>query len=509
MTSRLHDFMTSRLSVAMMFAVVLAAVLSQTTMAVVSATSPERTVIVSAASSLADVLASLAREYEAATGQAVRLNLGGSNALARQIADGAPADLFISADDVQVARLAAAGRVQPGTVVDLLSNQLAVVVPGDAPALATVRDLLGPQIRRVAIGDPAGVPAGVYARQYLEAQGLWDAIQSRIVPTGTVRAALAAVESGGVDAAIVYRTDAAVAGGVRVAFEVPREQAPRIRYLAAVVRGARNADAALRFLAWLQEREAAETFRRAGFIFTGFRVDPPGLQGRGGALEPGATTRADLWRVCWFTLSVALAATLLMLPPGIVLAWVLARSRFTGKTLLETIVSMPLVMPPVATGLILLRLLGRRGPLGALLASGGVDVVFTWKAVVIAMAVMGLPLVVRTARVGFEQVTRRYEQIAESLGAGRARVFFTISLPLAQRNVLAGGLLGFSRALGEFGATIVVAGAIPGRTRTIAVAIFNYIETGRDTAAIALLVVSVIIAFAAVWASNLLVKGQA
>jgi len=164
-------------------------------------------------------------------------------------------------------------------------------------------------------------------------------------------------------------------------------------------------------------------------------------------------------------------------------------------------------VPPVSTGLVLLYLLGRRGPFGAVLAAGNIDLVFTWKAVVAAMALMGFPLVVRTARTGFEQVTRRYEQIAETLGASAMRVFWTISLPLASRDVLAGALLGFSRALGEFGATIVVAGSLPGRTRTVAVAMFNYIETGQDVQAGVLLIVSVAVAFTAVWVSNFLVRG--
>ena len=203
-----------------------------------------------------------------------------------------------------------------------------------------------------------------------------------------------------------------------------------------------------------------------------------------------------------FTVLVALAATALMLPPGVALAWLLARRRFPGKTLLETLVTLPLVLPPVATGFILLRLLGRRGPLGAMLERGGVDVIFTWRAVLLAMAVMGLPLVVRTARAGFEQITRRYEQMAETLGAGPWRIFFTVSLPLASRTVLAGALLGFSRALGEFGATIVIAGNIPGETRTIAVAMFGYLETGRDSDAAWLLVASLVISFGSVWLSN-------
>ena len=137
-----------------------------------------------------------------------------------------------------------------------------------------------------------------------------------------------------------------------------------------------------------------------------------------------------------------------------------------------------------------------------MLEAAGIEVVFTWKAVVLAMAVMGLPLLVRAARAGFEQVDRRYEQIAETLGAGPVRVFFTISLPLARRGVLAGSLLGFSRALGEFGATIMIAGNIPGTTQTLAVAIYSYAETGQDAAAAMLLGVSVAIAFLALFISN-------
>ena len=210
----------------------------------------------------------------------------------------------------------------------------------------------------------------------------------------------------------------------------------------------------------------------------------------------------DLWTITWFTLVTALAATIVMIPPGLLLAWVLARHRFRGRLLLDTFVSLPLVMPPVATGLILLMLFAPRGPLGALLARIGVDVVFTWKAVVLAMAVMGLPLFVRTARAGFEQVDRRYESVAATLGAAPVRVFFTISLPLAAPAVIAATVLGFARALGEFGATIMIAGSIPGATRTLAVAIYSFAETGRDREAVVLLGVSVAIAFAALWLST-------
>ena len=210
----------------------------------------------------------------------------------------------------------------------------------------------------------------------------------------------------------------------------------------------------------------------------------------------------NVWEIASFTVIVAATATVIMLPPGIALAWLFARYRFPGRTALDTLVSLPLVIPPVATGVILLRLFGRRGVFGGMLETAGVEVIFTWKAVVLAMAIMGLPLLVRAARAAFEQVDQRYEQIAATLGAGPLRIFLTISLPLASRGVLAGTLLAFSRALGEFGATVMVAGSIPGSTRTIAAGIYGYTEVGNDAAATGLLLVSVAIAFAALWCSN-------
>ena len=217
----------------------------------------------------------------------------------------------------------------------------------------------------------------------------------------------------------------------------------------------------------------------------------------------------ELLSILQLTVVVALAATLAMLPPGVALAWWLARSRSWLKAPVETLVTLPLVLPPVATGFLLLRLLGRRGWFGAILDRAGIDIIFTWKALVIAMVVMGLPLVVRSARAGFEQGTRRFEQMAETLGAGPLRVFLTISLPLARRSVLAGALLGFSRALGEFGASMVIAGSIPGETRTVALAMYGFLETGRDHDAATLAVASLVIAFVAVWISNRLVRERA
>jgi len=204
-----------------------------------------------------------------------------------------------------------------------------------------------------------------------------------------------------------------------------------------------------------------------------------------------------------FTVVMGVLSTLVALPAGLAAAWLLARRVFPGKTVVETLLTLPLVLPPVATGFLLLQLFGRTSVVGRAFDAIGIPVVFTWKAVVLAMAVMSFPLIVLTVRAGFEQVDRRYEQVAATLGAGPWRVFRTITLPLAARSLVAAALLGFARALGEFGATIVIAGGIPGQTQTLAVAIFNLTEAGRDADATRMLLVSVAIAFLAMLAANL------
>jgi molybdate transport system permease protein len=212
----------------------------------------------------------------------------------------------------------------------------------------------------------------------------------------------------------------------------------------------------------------------------------------------------DIARIAGFSALMALVATAVALPLGVALGWFLARRTFPGRSIVETVALLPLVMPPVATGLLLLWVFGRRSPVGRALDVAGIEVVFTWKAVVIAMAVMALPIIVLTARAGFEQLNPRFEQMAATLGARPLRIFFTISLPLAGRSIAAAALLGFARSLGEFGATIVVAGGIPGQTQTLAVAIFNLTELGRDTDAMGLLAVSMALAFAAMLSSNVI-----
>ena len=233
----------------------------------VAQTLPARAPItVSAAVSLSEALTVAAREYAQAGGGTIRFNFGASNVLARQIVDGAPVDVFMSADEQQMDVVDAAGLVKGGSRVDVLSNQLAVVVPSDRTRpLGGIRALTDPAFRRIAIGDPDAVPAGVYAKQYLEKVGIWDAIAPRIVPAGSVRAALSAVESGAADAGIVYRTDARIATRATVAWVVPAAEGPAIRYPAAVIRTSSAPDEAQRFIDFLRSAAGMRVLTQYGF----------------------------------------------------------------------------------------------------------------------------------------------------------------------------------------------------------------------------------------------------
>lgn len=206
------------------------------------------------------------------------------------------------------------------------------------------------------------------------------------------------------------------------------------------------------------------------------------------------------------SLRVAAIATLAVLVPGVAAGWWLARHAVRGRALVETLLSLPLVLPPTAVGFLLLRLLARDGPLGARTLGFDLDLLFTWKGAVLAAAVMSLPLVVRTARVAFEEVDPRLEAMGRTLGLGPWRVFGTITLPLARRGLLAAAVLGFSRSLGEFGATILVSGNIPGRTQTLALAIFSDLQVGRDERAATLVAITVALAFVALWTTELLLR---
>jgi molybdate transport system substrate-binding protein len=222
---------------------------------------------VAAAASLTDVLRQIGSDYERSTGQRPLFNFASSSTLARQIEEEAPLDLFISADEAQMDRLEKAGLIKPKSRRDLLSNTLAIIVSSDTVLpIHGPRDLAERRIRRIAMADPRSVPAGVYAMKYLQGLGLWKQVAPKVIPTDNVRGALAAVEAGNVDAAIVYRTDALSSKSVRIIYVVPPSEGPPIRYPAAMISATKNGAEATRFLHYLSGPAAQSRFAAAGFI---------------------------------------------------------------------------------------------------------------------------------------------------------------------------------------------------------------------------------------------------
>jgi molybdate transport system substrate-binding protein len=219
-----------------------------------------------AAASLTDVMKEIASTYEKENGDKILFNFGASSLLARQIIEGAPADMFLSADEAKMDELQRAGLIAPETRRDLLSNLLVIVVPSDSKLMIASPEDLITKSQRIAVADPQAVPAGIYTKEYLTRLGLWQKFEPKIVPTENVRAALAAVESGNVDAGFVYKTDANISSKVRVAFTVAIEQGPPIRYPVALIKEAKENSAAAKFLAYLQSASGRETFERYGFI---------------------------------------------------------------------------------------------------------------------------------------------------------------------------------------------------------------------------------------------------
>lgn len=213
---------------------------------------------------------------------------------------------------------------------------------------------------------------------------------------------------------------------------------------------------------------------------------------------------ADSWNAIGLSLLIATIAVIASLPFGVALGWLLARREFLGKSLLETVVNLPLVLPPVVTGWLLLVAFGRRGAIGGALEEWlGVRLIFDWKGAALAAAVVSFPLMVRAIRIAFDGVDRGLEQAARTLGASPFDAFFTISLPCARRGIVAGCVLAFARSLGEFGATIMIAGNIPGRTQTIPLKIYSELESpGGMERSLPLILFSIAISAAALAIGN-------
>lgn len=224
-------------------------------------------VTVFAAASLTDALKAAAAAYEKENEDKIVFNFGASSLLERQIEEGAPADIFFSADEAKMNRLATKGFILKGTRKSRLSNSLVVVVSVDSNLkITSPADLTEPGVRRIALADPKAVPAGVYAKEFLQRENLWDKVQPKIVPVDNVRAALAAVESGSIEVGMVYKTDAAISKKVKIAYEVPAASGPKISYPMAVLKESKRVESARRFEDYLGSDDAAKIFESYGFL---------------------------------------------------------------------------------------------------------------------------------------------------------------------------------------------------------------------------------------------------
>ena len=224
-------------------------------------------ILVSAAASLTDVLKEISTGYQAKAKNSVKFNFGPSSGLARQIEEGAPADIFFSADLAQMDVLDKKNLLEPGTKKNLLSNQLVIIVPADSKVVITSpKDLLKADVKKIALAEPSSVPVGVYSSKYLTDEGLWDQVKPKIVPVQDVRATLASVESGNVEAGFVYKTDAAVSKKVKIVYEVPIDKGPKITYPVAIVKDSKRKDAARDFMSYVQSPAAKDAFKKYGFV---------------------------------------------------------------------------------------------------------------------------------------------------------------------------------------------------------------------------------------------------
>lgn len=474
----------------------------------------DRSLTVFAAASLTDVLEQLGRQYEAQTGRQVTFNFQGSTSLARQITLGVRADVFISAGAKPFDDLTSRGLLQNDSRVDLLANTLVLAAREDSPLKGLSLDEALGRIQRLALADPKTAPAGRYAEQALRSLGVWEMLSRNMVVDENVRLALGRAQIGVADAIVCYRTDVLAARdvpGLRRPIaelaEFPHSSYTPIRYPAAVTQSSRQPAAARAFLAWLQTPAASQTFAAHGFTPLA-----DGAETRPAESLPAVEVSSDLltsaeWQVIRRSLWVSAAAAVGLLPLGLLLGWLLGRKRFPGRWVIEGVVMLPLVLPPVVTGFLALLVLTEDSLLGGLMRRlTGEQVPLTPLAAVIAAAIVALPLMVRSIRTSMEGVDARLESAAATLGASRWRVFWTVTVPLSIHGVVAGLLLAFGRALGEFGATIVLAGQTD-RTRTIPLAIFRSIESNDPQMRVGrLIVVAVVLALLSTLGSELLTR---
>lgn len=461
------------------------------------------TIRVMAAASMQSVLEPALRDWSARAGVTLRVSFDATSRIANQLQQGHSADLVLTADRAWMDWLVEQGIVPAHEPRRLAGGDLAVIIADGAPAPRSLEDLGRSDLRVALAGE--NVPAGRYADEALRAAGVWDQLDDRVVRGGSVRSVVEWVARDEVESGIAYRSDAQGDARLNVAFVIDPTLHPPVEYWIAA-RSPAGADLRDHLLSVdVQARLSQAGFATAAEVSEAELAEsiPSAASQSSAPISPSVRSAVGL------SLLVALVATLLALAPAIGLGWVLARRDFVGKSLVSTLVLAPLVIPPVVTGFLLLWFFGANGPAGRALGVLGLQVPFSWVGAVLAAFVVGFPLFVMSVRGAFEGVDSEYEDLARSLGATPRRAFFRVALPLALPGVGAGMVLAFARALGEFGATIVLAGNIEGETRTIALAVYTLLESPAAQRGVWLLVgASLALSFLALGGYELLSRRQ-
>jgi len=382
------------------------------------------------------------------------LNFGASGTLMVQIRRGAPVDLFISAADEQVQQLIQSGLADAASRQVLAGNSLVLITGAKTNAAISWSSLTEPSVHKVAIGDPQNVPAGMYAMQTLRALGMATPLKDKLVYGQNVRQVLVYVQRHEVDAGIVYHSDAVAAGKtVRIVAVVPETSHDPIEYSAVVLHNSAQRCAAEAFLDYLTSSPAQDVLMSYGFS------PPPAVAMINPAVPPVENT-GTVWPALRLSLAIASTATVLAVLVGVFLAYVISRRQFSGRSAIESLICLPLVLPPTVVGYLLIVALGADSWVGRLLHY---SVVFRIEGAILAAATVALPLVYIPSRSAFSSVDRELEDVARLMGANALQTFWHLSLPMARRGIAGGLVLGFARALGEFGATMMVFGMQPQR----------------------------------------------
>lgn len=452
-----------------------------------------RPLLVASASDLQPAFDEIGPLFQRQTGLDVVFMFGSTGDLARQVENGAPVDVFVSANASYLDLLSDKGLILPDSRRVLAQGPLVVAVNAAVETrVERLEDLLKPEIVHVALANPEHAPYGMAAKQALQGAGLWLTVQSKLVYGENVRQAAQFVQRGDAQAGLVAASMALASGLANAPVDHglfdPLEQS-----IAVIARSPREA-AARRFVALATSPEVQPVLQRHGFLRPSSIVEQQADHKTTARSSRTPGLDLDLHPV-YLSLKVAGLATAICFVCGLALAWLLARHNFPGRHLLDVLTTLPQVLPPTVLGYYLLTLLGTNSSLGhAMERYLGTRLVFTWQGAVIAASVVAFPLFVQTSRAALEQVDPRFEEVARTLGRSEIDIFLTITLPLVWRGVLSGLMLAFTRALGEFGATLMLAANIPGQTRTLSLAIYDAVQAGEAGQATLLVAIMTVLA---------------